>query len=44
MHSTAGTPNQIQMAQYLLQQCVRSSAAGRRYIEEQQAKGGPPRY
>jgi len=33
--SITGNPHQIQMAQYLLQQCVRSSAAGRRYIQNQ---------
>ncbi|VDN25666.1 unnamed protein product [Gongylonema pulchrum] len=27
-----GTPSQIEMAQFLLQQCVRSSAAGRKYL------------
>ncbi|KAE9413753.1 hypothetical protein Angca_007817, partial [Angiostrongylus cantonensis] len=32
-----GTQTQIHAAQYLLQQCVRQSAAGRRYIEQQQA-------
>jgi len=30
-----GTPHQIQMAQYLLQQCVRTSEAGRKYLREQ---------
>jgi heterogeneous nuclear ribonucleoprotein K len=38
----AGTQSQIQMAQYLLQQCVRQSAAGRRYIEQQQRMQGGP--
>uniref|UniRef100_A0A915PMD1 K Homology domain-containing protein n=1 Tax=Setaria digitata TaxID=48799 RepID=A0A915PMD1_9BILA len=28
----SGTPSQIEMAQFLLQQCVRSSAAGRKYL------------
>ncbi|KAK6726615.1 hypothetical protein RB195_004751 [Necator americanus] len=32
-----GTQTQIHAAQYLLQQCVRQSAAGRKYIEQQQA-------
>lgn len=32
--SITGTPGRIQYAQYLLQQCVRASAAGRRYIYE----------
>ncbi|VDL74265.1 unnamed protein product [Nippostrongylus brasiliensis] len=31
-----GTQAQIHAAQYLLQQCVRQSAAGRKYIEQQQ--------
>ncbi|TKR59518.1 hypothetical protein L596_029178 [Steinernema carpocapsae] len=30
-----GTPMQIQQAQYLLQECVRSSPAGRRYLSDQ---------
>jgi len=32
--SITGTPSRIQSAQYLLQQCVRASASGRRYIYE----------
>lgn len=31
-----GTPHQIQMAQYLLQQSVRASESGRRYLSERQ--------
>jgi len=31
----SGTQNQIQTAQYLLQQCVRSSIAGRKYLNDQ---------
>uniref|UniRef100_A0A914V6I3 K Homology domain-containing protein n=1 Tax=Plectus sambesii TaxID=2011161 RepID=A0A914V6I3_9BILA len=31
----SGTQTQIQTAQYLLQQCVRSSIAGRKYLNEQ---------
>jgi heterogeneous nuclear ribonucleoprotein K len=33
--SITGTPHQIQSAQYLLQQSVRTSEAGRRYLREQ---------
>ena len=32
------------MAQFLLQQCVRASSAGRKYIEEQQMAARTGRY